>query len=88
MTARWREDMRRLVDNAVESFSSGEVSANAAAQKLHENGVPVSVIGRVIGGAVVNRTTAPKGDASASAGLLDKNPIKHTVSHATSPRHP
>ena len=52
MNARRRPRMRRLVDNTVALVQSGELSAELAAQKLLENGVPVAVIGRVLGRAV------------------------------------
>lgn len=49
MSTRRRPRMRRLVDNTVDLVRSGELSVELAARKLHENGVPVAVIGRVLG---------------------------------------
>ena len=42
--------MRRLVDNTLALVRAGELSAELAAQKLHESGVPMAVIGRVLSG--------------------------------------
>ena len=58
MTARRRQGMRRLVDNTVELVRTGEISPNVAAQKLHENGVPVAVIGRVLSAAIDAKSDA------------------------------
>lgn len=65
MNARRRPRMRRLVDNTVALVQSGELSAELAAQKLLENGVPVAVIGRVLGTAVsVSQTVAKPASAN------------------------
>ena len=60
MNARRRPRMRRLVDNTVALVQSGELSAELAAQKLLENGVPVAVIGRVLGTAVSGSQSVAK----------------------------
>ncbi len=52
MNTRRRPNMRRLVDNVVAFVRSGDLSMEVAARTLLENGVPVSVIGRVLGAAV------------------------------------
>jgi len=52
--------MRRLVDNTVALVQSGELAAELAAQKLLENGVPVAVIGRVLGTVVSVRQIVVK----------------------------
>lgn len=57
MNPRRRPNMRRLVDNTVALVHSGALSAELAANKLHENGVPLAVIGRVLGAAVLDRST-------------------------------
>lgn len=64
MNARRRPNMRRLVDNTVALVRAGELSVELAASKLHENGVPVAVIGRVLGMAVA---AGPADAAAASA---------------------
>lgn len=58
MDARRRPRMRRLVDHTVALVQSGELSAELAAQKLLENGVPVAVIGRVLGMALEGKRSA------------------------------
>jgi len=55
MTARRRTNMRRLVDNTLAMVRAGELSTELAAQKLHENGVPTAVIGRVLSDASVKQ---------------------------------
>ena len=60
MNARRRPRMRRLVDNTVALVQSGELAAELAAQKLLENGVPVAVIGRVLGTVVSVRQIVAK----------------------------
>lgn len=56
--------MRRLVDNTVALVQSGELAAELAAQKLLENGVPVAVIGRVLGSTVFGSQTVAKADSA------------------------
>lgn len=70
MNARRRPNMRRLIDNTVALVKSGALSTELAAQKLLENGVPVAVIGRVLGMAVSdNRSAAVVASATASASV-------------------
>lgn len=72
MTARRRPRMRRLIDNTMVLVRSGELSAELAAQKLMENGVPVAVIGRVLGSAVSgDRTEVESAEAVHSAAVAD-----------------
>lgn len=53
--------MRRLVDNTLAMVRAGELSIELAAQKLHENGVPTAVIGRVLSDAAAKQpATAPQ----------------------------
>lgn len=63
MTARRRPRMRRLVDNTVTLVVTGELSADVAAQKLLESGVPVAVIGRVLSDAATRCTPGAPGAA-------------------------
>ena len=49
MSARRRPNMRRLVATTVELIEAGELTVEVAAQKLFDSGVPVAVIGRVLG---------------------------------------
>ena len=61
MTGRHRTNMRRLVDNTVALVRAGELSAELAAQKLHDSGVPMAVIGRVLNDIPVAQvSTLPK----------------------------
>lgn len=72
MTARRRPRMRRLIDTTMVLVRSGELPAELAAQKLLENGVPVAVIGRVLGSAVSgDREEAESTEAVYSAALAD-----------------
>lgn len=70
MNARRRPRMRRLVDNTVALVQSGELSPELAAQKLLENGVPVAVIGRVLGTAVSARRNVAE-----SASVKSHSPV-------------
>jgi hypothetical protein len=72
MTARRRDDMRRLVDHTTEQVRTGDMSPNVAAQKLHEQGVPVAVIGRVLSAAVVEKSTRLNNEATAELIAIDQ----------------
>lgn len=73
MTARRRNNMRRLVDNTLALVRVGELSAELAAHKLHENGVPMAVIGRVLS----DLSSAQPCTAAAPSGPLEpKSPTK------------
>ena len=79
MNARRRPRMRRLVDNTVALVRSGELPPELAAQKLMENGVPLAVIGRVLGPARADTRSAEQPPSVANATAAT------TTSHAALP---
>lgn len=80
MTARRRQGMRRLVDNTVELVRTGEISPNVAAQKLHENGVPVAVIGRVLSAAIVAKLDAASVMTVDAAAVVKREQVSRPAS--------
>lgn len=75
MTARRRKGMRRLVDNTVDLVRAGEISPNVAAQKLHENGVPVAVIGRVLSAAIVANSESTPVSTADSVAVVEREQV-------------
>jgi hypothetical protein len=71
MNTRRRPNMRRLVDTTVKLVRSGDLSPELAASKLHESGVPVNVIGRVLGMA----NTEDETKVQVTEAVADRNTI-------------
>lgn len=77
MNNRRRPRMRRLVDNTVALVRSGELPPELAAQKLMENGVPLAVIGRVLG--LARADTQPAEASTAVAKATAATAIRHAA---------
>jgi hypothetical protein len=74
--------MRRLVDNTVALVRSGERSVELAAAKLHDNGVPVAVIGRVLGTAAASAPAVTKAPPKFKLNLMPTRGLTFAQSHS------